>query len=193
MPLSAPSLHLMPMVQPPITLPQYTLADLEHFPDDGQRYELVQGFLLVTPAPGSRHQFLSARLIAALSNCVGSAAQVAGPGVVELAPHLHLEPDVLVVPAPVAKSFKWADFTGHWLAVEVYSRGSRAYDHDYKRDAYLALGVREVWLVDLEERVVLVSRAGGVRDERLTALLRWHPPELAAELVLSLEELFADL
>ena len=59
--------------------------------------------------------------------------------------------------------------------------------------SYLALGVREVWLVDMDERVVLVSRADGVRDEPVTETLRWHPPELAEELVLPLEKLFADL
>ena len=181
------------MLLSPITLPTYTIADLDAFPADGQRYELLQGFLLVTPAPGSRHQFVAARLVTALSTWLGSAAFVAGPGVVEHAPGVRLEPDVLVVPAPLAESFKWADFTGHWLAVEVYSRGSQRYDHDYKRDAYLALGVREVWLVDLDERCVLVSRIDGARDQRATDTLRWHPVEMATEFVLSLERLFAGL
>lgn len=36
----------------PLHLPSCTIADLEEFPDDGQRYELVEGFLLGTPAPG---------------------------------------------------------------------------------------------------------------------------------------------
>ena len=183
----------MPMLLPPITLPTYTIADLDAFPADGQRYELLQGFLLVTPAPGCRHQVMAARLITALSTWVESSAVVVGPGVFEHAPSLRLEPDVLVLPAPVAESFEWADFTGHWLAVEIYSRGSRRYDHDYKRDAYLALGVREVWLVDLDERAVLVSRVNGMRDERVTETLRWHPVEMATEFVLSLERLFAGL
>jgi Uma2 family endonuclease len=129
----------------------------------------------------------------ALMNLVDEFAFVTGPGVVEREPDIHLEPDVLVFPRPLPASEHWKDLSGHWLAVEVYSRGSRKYNHDYKRDAYLALGVREVWLVDMDERVVLVSRADGVRDERVTDTLRWHPPELAEELVLPLEKLFADL
>ncbi len=40
----------------PSLLPSYTLEDLERFPDDGNRYELVEGFLLVTPAAKSPHQ-----------------------------------------------------------------------------------------------------------------------------------------
>ena len=183
----------MPMLLPPITLPRYTIADLDTFPADGQRYELLQGFLLVTPGPGAPHQLLSMRLGTALTNYLDPLAFVTGPGVVEREPDIHLEPDVLVFPRPLPPSQKWKDLSGHWLAVEVYSRGSRRYDHDYKRDAYLALGVREVWLVDLDECAVLVSRVNGLRDERVTETLRWHPVEMAAEFVLPLERLFADL
>lgn len=183
----------MPMLLPQITLPKYTIADLDSFPDDGQRYELLQGFLLVTPAPGAPHQLTASRFITALSNYLDAHAFVTGPGVVEREPDIHLEPDVLVFPRPMPPSQKWKDLSGHWLAVEVYSRGSRKYDHDYKRDAYLALGVREVWLVDRTERVVLVSRSDGTRDVRVTDTLRWHPPEVEAEFVLPLERLFADL
>ncbi len=183
----------MPMLLPQITLPKYTIADLDRFPADGQRYELLQGFLLVTPAPGTPHQLVAMRLGAALTLYLEGAAFVTGPGVVEREPDIHLEPDVLVFPRPLPASKHWKDLAGHWLSVEIYSRGSKKYDHDYKRDAYLALGVRQVWLVDIDERVVLVSRADGTRDVRITDFLRWHPAELAEELVLPLEKLFADL
>ena len=133
----------------PIRLPSYTIVDLEQFPDDGQRYELLEGFLLVTPAPGGPHQLIATRLLVALQLQLGSRAYVTGPGVIELKPRTHLEPDVLVFPGPIGKDFEWTDLTAHWLAVEVLSRSSKRYDRDYKRDAYLALGVPEVWLVDL--------------------------------------------
>ena len=45
-----------------LTIPHYTVADLEHFPDDGNRYELLDGVLLVTPAPHAAHQLLAMRL-----------------------------------------------------------------------------------------------------------------------------------
>ena len=55
------------------------------------------------------------------------------------------------------------------------SRSSRVYDREFKRDAYFALGVHEVWLVDLLDRCVAVSDRPGksvvVRDT-----LRWTVP-----------------
>ena len=47
-----------------LTVPQYTVADLELLPDDGNRYEVLAGTLLVTPSPGSAHQGVAARLTA---------------------------------------------------------------------------------------------------------------------------------
>ena len=178
------------MVQP---LPQYTIEDLASFPDDGQRYELLEGLLLVKPAPGLPHQLVAARLQAELNRYLKGVANVVGPGVVERPPKTHLEPDLLVFPAPIPKSLEWNDLAGHWLAVEVMSRGSRRYDQDYKRNAYLALGVREVWLIDWRAREVLRSTADGIRDLPCQGRLRWHPSEIMQALEIDLGEVFAEL
>ena len=45
-----------------IAIPRFTVDDLETFPDDGNRYELLDGVLLVTPAPGNAHQVVASRL-----------------------------------------------------------------------------------------------------------------------------------
>ena len=45
-----------------ISVPRYTLADLERFPDDGSRYELLDGVLSVTPAPSNAHHVIVSRL-----------------------------------------------------------------------------------------------------------------------------------
>ena len=55
------------MTATPIHLPAdpfqpFTVGDLEGMPDDGRRYELVDGVLLVSPAPGRRHQKIGYRL-----------------------------------------------------------------------------------------------------------------------------------
>ena len=47
-----------------ITVPLYTVDDLEHFPDDGNRYELLDGVLLVTPQAAAVHQVVANRILA---------------------------------------------------------------------------------------------------------------------------------
>jgi Uma2 family endonuclease len=75
----------------PIRVPTYTTDDLRRFPRDGQRYELLNGFLLVTPAPGTAHQVVLSRLMAALLAYLpeGAPARVTSPGEIEVAPHDH--------------------------------------------------------------------------------------------------------
>ena len=65
--------------------------------------------------------------------------------------------------------------TEHWLAIEILSRSSRSYDRDFKRDAYFALGVREVWLVDWRNAEVEVCRGQG-RGKTVGDVVRWQAP-----------------
>src|SRR5829696_4365334 len=83
------------------------------------------------------------------------------PGVVTLPPLTQLEPDLLIVPPQFAPGIPWAEINERWLAVEILSRASRVYDREFKRDAYLALGVREVWLLDVRERSIEVCVRSG--------------------------------
>src|SRR2546425_739263 len=68
-------------------------------------------------------------------------AYVVSLGEIEIAPTLHLEPDLLVFPSTFRPGTKWTDISGWWLAVEVLSPSSKHYDRDYKLEAYLHLGV----------------------------------------------------
>ena len=176
----------------PLPLPTFTTDDLRAFPEDGQRYELLEGMLLVTPMPGSAHQVVLSRLLVELCRFLsaGERAFVVSPGEIEIAPKTLLEPDLLVFPALYPPGTPWSEMRDWWLAVEVFSPSSRVYDRDFKRDAYLALGVAEVWLVDLDERAVFVSQRGGERDERHDTRLVWHPPAMREALVIGLAPLF---
>jgi Uma2 family endonuclease len=179
----------------PVVVPRYTLEDLDSFPDDGSRYELLDGVLLVTPAPAVAHELVVARIFRILAGYLPSElAEVFTHGSIEVEPNLHLEPDLLVVPAQqiaagIESHPRWTGIDRWWLAVEVSGEGSSLYDRDHKRPAYLALGVREVWRVDLKERCVFVSRLGGP-EQQVDDQLTWRPPERAEPMLLSVKNLF---
>ena len=177
-----------------ITVPRYTIADLERFPSDGTRYELLDGVLIVTPAPSNAHQIIVSRLHLQLMQLVmvPGFAQVVGPGAITVPPKTQLQPDILVYPARYPFDSKWEDIDEHWVAVEVLSRSSRVYDRETKRDAYIALGVREVWLVDRWKKVLEVSRAPG-HAEIVSDVLHWHVPTPPVDVTVSLTEVFAGL
>ena len=173
-----------------LAVPRYTVRDLDSFPDDGNRYELLDGLLLVTPAPAPGHQIVVSRLITTLSNYLGpSGARVYAPGSVEIEPKTHLEPDILVVPAsePIAK--RWSEIRSWWLAVEVSGRGSQVYDRDFKYAAYSAVGVRDVWRVDLRDRCVVVKTGAGIA-RTYEEQFEWHPAELEHPLTIAVRSLF---
>jgi len=173
-----------------LTVPRYTVADLDLLPDDGNRYEVLAGTLLVTPSPGSAHQGAAARLSAQFTpHLLARRLELFSPGVVTVPPLTQLEPDLLIVPPRFAPGIPWAEITEHWLAVEILSRSSRVYDREFKRDAYLALGVREVWLVDVRDRSIEVCTQPGegrlVRDA-----VTWSMPDGDVSVHVELAELF---
>ncbi len=179
----------------PLVVPRYTLSDLDSFPDDGSRYELLDGVLLVTPAPALQHERVVARIVRALTGYLPhDLAEVFSRGSVEVEPNVHLEPDILVVPtealaARIHAETRWTAIRHWWLAGEVSGEGSTLYDRDHKVPAYLALGVREIWRADLRDRCVFVSRPGAI-EERHAERVTWYPPERPAPLLLAVPELF---
>lgn len=176
----------------PLTVPRYTIADLDRFPEDGNRYEVLAGMLLVTPAPGTMHQIVLGRLTMELAAYLKPArlAQVVTPGVVQTGSDTQLEPDLLVIPTHYLLGISWREVTDRWLAVEVSGRDSRVYDRDYKANAYLELGVREVWRLDLRDRSIFVSRPGEPPDQPHDERLQWHPVEMPVALALDVRALF---
>jgi Uma2 family endonuclease len=133
------------------TLPRsrpLTRADLDALPDDGHRYELLDGSLVVTPAPTWRHQSAVVRLWKVLDAArPGPEIRVfVAPMDVVLADGTVLQPDVLVarrsdlserdLPAPPR------------LAVEVLSPSTRHIDLTLKRSRYEAAGCPAYWVVD---------------------------------------------
>ena len=175
-----------------VTVPRYTVEDLDRLPEDGNRYELLDGVLLVTPAPRAVHQIVVSRIQARLTIAVGESAYVVGPGAISVPPRTQLQPDILVYPSRFSPTTDWVKIDEHWLAVEVLSRSSRMYDREFKRDAYVALGVREVWLVDIGDLSVEVCHARGageiVRNE-----IQWRAPIADVGASIALAQIFAGM
>lgn len=124
-----------------------TWADLEAMPDDGHRYELVDGVLVMSPSPRPVHQRAVARLLAALTpNCPRDLEVLPAPVDVVLADDTVLIPDVVVG--------RRADFTERGLigapvlAVEVHSRSTRLVDLELKRARLEIARCPNYWLVD---------------------------------------------
>lgn len=124
-----------------------TRHDLQHLPDDGHRYELIDGSLIVSPAPRHAHQVVLGNLYVLLRlACPPDLQVVLAPFAVGLADDTEVQPDLLV--APRAR-FTERDLPGPpLLAVEVLSPSTRRVDLLLKRDRYQAAGIPSYWLVD---------------------------------------------
>ena len=175
-----------------IAVPRYSINDLDRFPNDGNRYELLDGFVLVTPSPNLRHQSVSARLLVQLLAGMGTPppAHVVGPGAMYISDTTYFEPDLFVFPSRYSPDSKWTEIEERWLVVEIYSRSSRFYDRELKRDAYLRAGVSELWLIDPREKSVEVCRRG-VPAVIATSTIRWRAPGLDLMVPVNVAELFA--
>ena len=173
------------------TIPYYTVDELERFKPDGNRYELLDRVLLVTPPPSVSHELVVSRIVSLLLNAVQTPGHgfVFTHGAVSFPPKTQLEPDILVLPPAMPASDKWQDVGEHWLAVEVLSRSSHIYDREFKRDAYLALGVHEVWLVDRAERCVEIARHLGA-GETVRDTIIWLAPTIGLEVEVDVPALF---
>jgi Uma2 family endonuclease len=149
----------------------FTFADLDAIPDDGRRWELIAGSLVVSPAPFGAHQLCAMELAAAL--------------------HAARTSDTLVVPAPydwrveaTGESFqpdvtviRRGDFDPNGplratplLVVEIISTRGEAQDWMLKRARYEALGVPAYWIVDPAKPSLTELRLSshGRYTERLT-------------------------
>lgn len=140
----------------------WTVDDLAALPDDGFRYELVDGVLLVSAAPVPDHQRAARGIFRLLDRaCLASGDDVEvffAPLDFQPTRRRSLEPDVLVVRTEDvgAKNVTRPLL----LAVEVLSPGTRAVDLTLKRHVYEESGVRSYWLVDPAAPSVTVLELG---------------------------------
>ena len=135
------------------TLPRsrpLTRADLDTMPDDGHRYELIDGSLIVTPAPSPRHQGVVGELYLLLRLASPAHLQVfLAPLDVALADDTIMQPDLLVARREDVTERDVS--TAPVLAIEVLSPSTRRIDLTLKRSRLEAAGCESYWVVDPHE------------------------------------------
>jgi Uma2 family endonuclease len=177
-----------------MSAPLYYTADMVRaLPDDGNRYEVVYGELLVTPAPRPWHQLLVHRLGVALALYLRDqpvGVVLSSPADISWGPDVLVQPDVFVVPTGEARTLTWSRMRTLLLVAEVLSPSSLEGDRFLKRLRYREAGVPLYWVVDGDKRSVEVwtprDDFPAVEREQLV----WAPAGADAPFTLGLEELF---
>jgi len=156
----------------PQTATRMTYEEFMALPDDGNHYELVEGELVLNPAPNLRHQAIIGNLYLAfrlyLDEHRSGKVFVAAVDVV-LSIENVLEPDVIVVLNDRASRLQTKNVQGAPnIAVEVLSGGSRRNDEVTKKRLYERFGVDEYWIVDPEiDSVKFYRRVGDGFDRAI--------------------------
>jgi Uma2 family endonuclease len=150
-----------------------TAADLETMPDDGHRYELIDGALIVTPSPAVPHQRVVGNLHVLLrAACTEELEVMLAPLDVTVSEITVLQPDLLVAPRTTLEGRKMVGLPV--LAIEVLSPSTRLIDLNLKRAAFERAKVGSYWVVDPETPAITawrledrqyVEQAGAVGDE----------------------------
>ncbi len=166
-----------------------TYAEYRAMPDDGKRYELVEGVLREIedmPAPTLAHQLASRGVFRKLDSFVTERklGQVLfAPVDVYLADDLAYQPDILFVANESRAKMTKDDVTGPPdLVVEIVSRSSRSIDRKEKLANYAKYGVREYWLVYPDSAIIEVF---ALREGKFEMLGRYGEGETVRSEVLA--------
>jgi len=157
---------VMPTDAPAIKGPpqgRWTLSDWEKLPDDGNRYEIIDGVLYMSTAPGFTHQ----RIISRLYKLLGIPAEEQDLGVAIFAPFgvfmpgcNPVQPDFVFVSKSHADIIQERGIFGiPDLIVEILSPGNRAYDEEVKFQAYATAGVAEYGIIDSATQSLRLNRS----------------------------------
>lgn len=173
----------------------WTISDLERLPDDGNRYEILHGELLVTPMPSIGHQRVTARLFVNLA--VWCRAHTGwtflSPGGVYMSETTWLEPDAAIYASPEYGDADWRQMPPPVLVVETQSKSTARRDRFRKRPAYLSHGVKEVWIVIEKSRTVERWTSASEFPETHGDLITWRPDVTKPEFTVTAVELFGPL
>ena len=173
---------------------RWTAVERDALPDDGNRYEVLDGELFVTPSPALRHQEAVSVLHRLLTDYlakerVGHA--FFAPADVVFSDYRALQPDVLVMPlANGRRPEHFDDVRRLLLAAEVLSPSTARADRVKKRHIYRDEGVPEYWIIDLDARTFERTTPNEPRPEILVDKLEWIPEGASAPLVIDIPSYF---
>ena len=184
---------------------RYTLEEFWALPEreDHSRYELIGGYLFMVPPPDPPHGDVASRVLRSLMSYVlnnkidGDVHYPPEPIYRSTDGPTYLEPDLMYVSRELRKTMG-TKRTSADIVFEFSSRRTIIYDHTTKADTYLALGVRELWLVNPFSATIEVRHAGKIGDKLVWHVLRYSREQQAQSRVLegfevSVSELFEGL
>jgi Uma2 family endonuclease len=137
------------------------LAETGFFEQDPNRYELVEGTIIMTPPPGVEHSFVEERLVRALFAALTKAGlsedySIHSGGGIAVSDDSLLAPDLVI--SQVRREPRPLEPSDLALLIEI-AWSSRAFDLGKKASLYATAGIGEYWVVDIPARCVIVHRA----------------------------------
>ena len=181
----------------PAASTNWTAERVRALPNDGKRYEVIDGELFVTRAPNWEHQRavlnLAHRICSYLADQVVADVYVA-PADVEFRDDRMVEPDLFVVPlVDGRKPRTWEEAKTLLLAVEILSPSSARADRVAKRLLYQRERVAEYWMVDVASRLIERWRPDDTRPEIIVGELTWQPDPAAPAFTVDLDAYFKEV
>jgi Uma2 family endonuclease len=172
-------------------LRRYTLEEFWALPEreDHARYNLIGGFLFMVPPPNPPHGDVASRMTRSLvgflvnNQIEGDVHHPPEPIYIRAEGSTYLEPDMMYVSKELRKTFGKMR-TSADIVFEYSSRRTIVYDHTTKADTYLALGVRELWLINPFSASIEVRHAGKIGEKLVWHVLRYSRGQQAQSRVL---------
>lgn len=173
----------------PSSAQAFTVDDLLELPDDGNRYELFNGSLLVSPAPTPMHQLIITNALLMLQHVMPPPLVALTTVNVRVSDKDFYIPDLVVVPEEAARNvelmFSPADIL---LAAEVVSPSTKMRDELFKVEAYAKAGIPTYWRIDPAEGPTLhVHHLSGKRYDDPAVFKPGEPADLTTPFPITLD------
>lgn len=191
----------LPVVAPANDVPGpkqgfWTYDDYASIPEDGNRYEIINGVLYMSPSPNWPHQEIALEIAAHLRNYF-RATHIGGvfiaPLDVELAHNTVVQPDIVVLLKSSRKKLQERHIIGAPdLAIEVVSPTSATHDRHRKLAAYARAGEPEYWIVEPDSHTVevLILEHGDYQSLGVYRGKATLPSQIVPEFMVHVEEFF---